>query len=27
VRTFENPDELLITFFQTTYEAAAELAG
>jgi hypothetical protein len=27
VRTASNPDAALLSFFQTTYEAAAELAG
>ncbi len=27
VRTADNPDAMLLAFFQTTYEAAAELAG
>jgi len=27
VRTASDPDAALLSFFQTTYEAAAELAG
>jgi hypothetical protein len=27
VRTAEDPDAMLLSFFQSTYEAAAELAG
>src|SRR5262249_40966714 len=27
VRTAEDPDDLLLTFFRSTYDAAAELAG